>query len=79
MPIGSWNRCEPQRHPEDLAVAWHLILKIEKYQFLNLVVFYAEPKDLNQIPKRIADKESIEAAYFSMEEIVALKSKWRGP
>lgn len=32
----------------------------------SLVVYYGEPKDPAQIPKKFADKESIEAAYFSM-------------
>jgi 8-oxo-dGTP pyrophosphatase MutT (NUDIX family) len=44
-----------------------------------LVIYYGEPKNTSQVPKQFADKESLGAAYFSVEEIIALKSKWRGP
>lgn len=45
------------------------------------VIFYAEPKDNKQIPKSIPDEESECAAFFSLEEILKLRSEspgWRG-
>ena len=42
-------------------------------------MYYAEPKDPKQVPKQIADKESLKAEYFTLNEIIALKNKWRGP
>jgi hypothetical protein len=47
--------------------------------FTKKVVYYAEPKDPFQKPKNKPDKESLEAAYLTLEEILNLKSVWRGP
>jgi 8-oxo-dGTP pyrophosphatase MutT (NUDIX family) len=38
------------------------------------VIFYAEPKDSNQIPKQTPDKESLGAAWLSLEELKAKKN-----
>ena len=42
------------------------------------VIFYAEPKDENQKPKSIADKESLEARWVTCKEFLKL-GKIRGP
>eukprot|EP01083_Nonionella_stella_P298023 1011856_1 len=42
------------------------------------VIFYAEPKDENQKPKSIADKESLEGRYVTVNEFSKL-NKIRGP
>lgn len=42
------------------------------------VIFYAEPKDENQKPKSIPDKESLEGRYVTVKEFVKFK-KIRGP
>jgi 8-oxo-dGTP pyrophosphatase MutT (NUDIX family) len=38
------------------------------------VIFYAEPKDPNQTPKQTPDKESLGAAWLSLEELKAKKN-----
>ena len=32
------------------------------------VIFYAEPKDPNVVPKQVADSESLEARWVTLEE-----------
>ena len=51
------------------------------YQRMKLV-FYAEPIDQNQKPKSVADYESDEARWVTLQELVEMKSQkpgWRGP
>lgn len=42
------------------------------------VIFFAEPMDLDQAPKSVADKESIEARWVSVEEVENGQFRLRG-
>jgi phosphatase NudJ len=43
------------------------------------VIYYAEPIDQHAIPKQVPDKESLGAAFLTLEEILALRPLWRVP
>ena len=48
-----------------------------KYAFR--VIYYGEPVDPRQVPKKTSDNESQEAQYLTLSEILQLKPHWRAP
>lgn len=41
-------------------------------------IYYAEPVDQEQRPKEREDEHTSSASFLTIEEILSLRSKWRG-